>query len=467
MLPRRPPLASGAVRFLFTTLQTEETEGYVRTSDALRELGHDSAHIVFSRLGARRVARAGYPADCLPDLMAAVGATADPAAEAARIERTYGLPSLRSVWVTDIACRGRSEAWCLDWTVRHFRAMEHAFDTHRPDFLVPDIGSETMRTAAHRVALARGVPTFFLFYTLFPDPLRLYVDVPQAPIMAPEDIVEIDAAERARVEAFVATFQGRAKAIVKDRHIALTSGKLGDFARHVGVRATVERDNPYLAPHRHIRHAVLQRTRRRFAPRFYSEPVPGRKFVYFPLHVTDDFKVKRMTPHCVDQASLLEQVADWLPQGYDVVVKEHPRDVGRNDLGFLRRVSSRPNVHLVPPTIGSHDLIQRAEACVVIGSTVGIEALLYDKPVLTLGQPWYSGFGLTVDVDSFRLLPEAIGEVLAFRPDHERMLRFLSAAWARCYPGAPAGYDPSPENARTLAQTLASAVERRQSVALA
>lgn len=455
----RPRASLPAVKFLFTTFQTEETEGYLRTGAALRALGHEPVHVVFARSGARRARRHGDTAECLADLLAQVGTTDDVEREATRIERTYGLSSLRSVWVTDIACRGRSESWCVAWTVRHFRAMEHVFDTHRPDVLVPDIGSETMRTAAHAVALQRGVPTFFLFYTLFPDPLRLYVDVPQAPIMPREEVVAIDARQRARVEAFVADFKERGRAIVRDRHIAVTGSKLKDFARHVAVKATIERDNPYLTPQRHITHAVGQRVRRRKVPRLYEDRDPSRPFLYFPLHVTDDFKVKRMTPHCVDQASLIEQVADVLPQGYDLVVKEHPRDVGRNPVAFLERVSSRPNVRLVSASTSSHQLIQDAAAVVVIGSTVGVEALLYGTPVLTLGQPWYSGYGLTVDVDSFRVLPQGVGAVLDFRPDHEQVLRFLHAAWSRCYPGAPAGYDPSEENARTLAATLHRAAQ--------
>ena len=43
--------------------------------------------------------------------------------------------------------------------------------------------------------------------------------------------------------------------------------------------------------------------------------------------------------------------------------------------GFYQQFE-RPNVHLVAPTFSSPELIQGAEACVVIGSTVGIEALL-------------------------------------------------------------------------------------------
>src|SRR3712207_7450105 len=44
-------------------------------------------------------------------------------------------------------------------------------------------GSETMRTAAHAVALRREAQVLFLFYTIFPRPLRLYRDTMHAPIV--------------------------------------------------------------------------------------------------------------------------------------------------------------------------------------------------------------------------------------------------------------------------------------------
>ena len=64
--------------------------------------------------------------------------------------------------------------------------------------------------------------------------------------------------------------------------------------------------------------------RARAARPFYDELEPSRPFVYFPLHVTDDYKITRIIPHCRDQVSLVEQVADALPVGYDLVLKEHP-----------------------------------------------------------------------------------------------------------------------------------------------
>ena len=128
--------------------------------------------------------------------------------------------------------------------------------------------------------------------------------------------------------------------------------------------------------------------------------------------------------------------------------------VGRNSIRLLRRLRARPNVRLVDPHTSSHELIRRSEAVAVISSTVGLEALLYDKPVLTLGQPFYSGYGVTVDVDSFTEIREAVPALLRFRPDPERTRQFLHAAMRACLPGAPVLVDRSEENALRLAGSI-------------
>ena len=133
--------------------------------------------------------------------------------------------------------------------------------------------------------------------------------------------------------------------------------------------------------------------------------------------------------------------------------------VGRNSLALLRRLRSRSNVRLVPPHTSSHEQIRRAEGIAVISSTVGLEALLYEKPVLTLGQPFYSGYGITLDVDSFRELRAKVPELLRFRPEPEAIVRFLDAAMRRCVPGAPVLVDRSEANAVRLAGSLEAAAK--------
>ena len=445
------------MRFLFTTLQFRECAFYGRVAAELERLGHEVAHVAYSRRGAAALRRTGQRAECLTDRMAALGPIADAEAEGARIVERYGLPTLRDVWKTDWPCDGKPDAWCVKRTVRHFLALERIFDELRPDVVVPEVGSETMRTAAHEIALARDIDVLFLFYTIFPNPLRLYRNTMHAPIVAEDELRPLTADERAEVEGFITRFTAADKPIREYRAATVTPAKLRDFARHVLVSATQDRDNEYLRPQRFVTNVVRERTRTALARPLYAPLEPGRPFVYFPLHVVDDYKIKRVIPHCYDQASLIEQVAGALPHGVELVLKEHPMSIGRNRLSLLRRLRRSENVRIVAPHTSSHQLVRDAEAIAVISSTVGLEALLYGRPVLTLGQPFYSGFGVTLDVDSFREIRAAVPALLDFQPDRERTMRFLAAAMRACYSGRPVLVDDSDENARALAASLHAA----------
>jgi capsule polysaccharide export protein KpsC/LpsZ len=90
----------------------------------------------------------------------------------------------------------------------------------------------------------------------------------------------------------------------------------------------------------------------------------------------------------------------------------------------------------------------------VLSSTVGLEALLYERYVLTLGRPFFAGYGVTLDAESFREIREMVPAVLGFRPDRDRLRRFLHAAMRRCYAGVPVLVDRSQENAIALAGSI-------------
>jgi hypothetical protein len=442
------------MRVLFTTLQTYETEFYGSVGLELERRGHETAHVSVSREGARLLRERGLEARCLMDEFA------DPESweeEVARIESTYPIPHIRDVYYADRVVAGWSEERAIRRTVRHFRALERLVEELRPDVLVPEVGNETLRVVAHLVGLQRGIPVLFLLYTMFPDPLRLSVDTLHTPIVAQEDVRELTAEEREEVESFRRSFTERAKPIRDYRRWPVEPRRARLFAGHVRRKRGEDRDNEYLRPWSLLWTNVAETARGKAALPFYDELAGERPFVYFPLHVTDDYKIRKVIPHCEDQASLVEQVADALPPGHDLVLKEHPMSVGRNSLALLRRLRSRPNVRIVKPTVSSHELIKRAEAVAVISSTVGLEAFLYEKPVLTLGQPFYSGYGVTLDVDSFRELRAKVPELLRFRPDPEQIRRFLHAAMRACRPGAPVLVDRSEENAVRLAGSIEEA----------
>jgi hypothetical protein len=447
------------MRFLFTTLQTYESNFYGRVGVELARRGHEVLHVTVSRASARELREKGIDARALPDVIAALGEPTSVEDEVRRVEATYAVPHIRDVYRADWPCRRQDEAWCIYRTVQHFRGLERVFDEVRPDVVVPEVGNETIRVASHLIGLARRIPVLFLLYTIFPDPLRLYVDELHAPIVPQEEVRDLTAEERSELEAFRSSFIAAARPIRSHRRVPVEPRRIGVLAGHVRRKLGEDRDNDYLRPGRLLRTNVSEWIRARLARPFY-DPWGERPFVYFPLHVTDDYKIERIIPHCVDQVSLVVQVADALPPAYDLVLKEHPMSIGRNSIRLLRRVRSRPNVRLVGPYESSHELIQRAEAVAVISSTVGLEALLYEKPVLTLGQPFYAGYGVTVDVDSFAELREKVPKVLQFHPDPERIARFLHAAMRACYPGAPVLVDRSDENAIRLASSI-EAVARK------
>jgi hypothetical protein len=444
------------MRFLFATIQSFESDFYGTVGAELARRGHESSHLTVSRRSARALGDRGFESFCLPDLIAELP-TFGVREETARIETQYGLPSIRDVYRTDPASEGRPEGWCVQRTVEHFLALEQLFDELRPDILVPEVGTELIRTVAHHVALAREVPTLFLFYTIFPQPLRLYVDTLDAPIVPREAVRPLTAEERDEVEQFIREFTSRRTPIRAHRPVLPIGRRFRQAREYVGARLGPDRDNDYLRPGRWAGEHVLGWGRAAAARALYRSPRPGRPFVYFPLHVTDDYKIKRVIPHCADQAAIVEQIADALPPGYDLVLKEHPLSIGRNPVPLLRRLRRRPNVYLVPPRTSTHDLIERSASVAVISSTVGLEALLYAKPVLTVGRPFYSGYGITLDAGSFADLRELVPAVLRFQPHRETILRFLHAAMRRCRPGAPVLVDRSDENALRLAESLEDA----------
>jgi hypothetical protein len=448
------------MRFLFTTLQTYESDFYGRVGRELERRGHETVHVSVSREAARLLRERGLDARCLMDEIPALPEPASVADEVARIEATYPIPHLRDVYYADRAADGLDEEAAARRTVAHFRALERIVDEVAPDAIVPEVGNETIRVVAHLVGVERGIPVLFLLYTVFPDPLRLTVDTLHVPIVPPEEVRPLTPEEEAEVDAFRSAFVERARPIREYRRWRVETRRMRLFAQHVRRKRTEDRDNDYLHPWRLLALNVSETARAQAARPFYDRLDAARPFVYFPLHVTDDYKIRKVIPHCEDQASLVEQVADALPPGHDLVLKEHPMSIGRNSLRLLRRLRTRPNVRLVEPHTSTHELIRRSEAVAVISSTVGLEALLYEKPVLTLGQPFYSGYGVTLDVDSFREIRAKVPELLRFRPDPETIRRFLHAAMRACSPGAPVLVDRSDENAVRLAGSIEEAAEK-------
>ena len=109
---------------------------------------------------------------------------------------------------------------------------------------------------------------------------------------------------------------------------------------------------------------------------------------------------------------------------YRLVVKEHPSDHGRIDYSQLKEEYSEKGVIFLKK-IPMKEVLKKAELVITLNSTVGIEALLYGKPVLTLGDAFYNIKGITYTLQDYEDLASAINCALKDEFNRELVDKFL------------------------------------------
>jgi hypothetical protein len=170
---------------------------------------------------------------------------------------------------------------------------------------------------------------------------------------------------------------------------------------------------------------------RRFRLRYahYFEHIrEGEKYVFFPFHVEPELALLLYAPFHTHQSSVMQNVAQSLPWDTCLYVKEHPQAVGVKDMGFYRRVRDTPNVRMIYPHVSSRALIASSKGVVTITGTAGMEAVLMNKPAVTLGDVFYNFVPkLVTRALTIEQLPELVREFDQFQPNEAILENFVSA----------------------------------------
>lgn len=129
-----------------------------------------------------------------------------------------------------------------------------------------------------------------------------------------------------------------------------------------------------------------------------SKKIAEEKYIVFFLHYQPE---RTSLPEGRDFAQQMKIILDIhlnLPKGFKLIVKEHP-SMFRNNFNirvrfpdFYKNISKLPNVSLASLSIESFDLIDKSNGVVTITGTVGVEALLRDKPVMVYGDAQFKKF---------------------------------------------------------------------------
>lgn len=216
---------------------------------------------------------------------------------------------------------------------------------------------------------------------------------------------------------------------------------LGPALRTLGetlrIRAAVGRDDPYLtgAFAASLYRRVINPLRTKFIG-----AVAGRRlvrsadevrdpFVFYPLHVEPELVLAQWARPWLNQIEAVRNIAQSVPVGWKVVVKEHPQMAGRRLLGYYRELLRTPNVLLYDPWQSTAPLIRKCEAVFVIRGALALDAALAGKPVVCLGHSLWDVLPPHVlrMVENPYALAREFGELRrVYRYDAEALVRFVA-----------------------------------------
>jgi hypothetical protein len=93
-----------------------------------------------------------------------------------------------------------------------------------------------------------------------------------------------------------------------------------------------------------------------------------------------------------DEIELLEFAASALPEGWSLVVKEHPLMFGYREVGFYSRLKSNGSIKLVSPFVETKLLLRSAFGAVGVAGTFLLESEILGKPSWAMGHPEFEPF---------------------------------------------------------------------------
>lgn len=137
---------------------------------------------------------------------------------------------------------------------------------------------------------------------------------------------------------------------------------------------------------------LIQNNKLKKHPRFASGLGQLKSpYAFFPLHFEPEVALQVYAQNYVKkQLDLIRQIAASLPPGMSLVVKDHPRAAGYRHYSFYDELLTIQNVILADATLPAAPIIQKSDLITIISGTIGLEAALCGKPVVTFGHTEYA-----------------------------------------------------------------------------
>ena len=381
-------------------------------------------------------------------------------------EKQIGNPNLWGALVADRRVTlGQRVVMRQDYPPRHSGAemlrileeslidVERIFDAVKPDVVISFLCVSVAEYLGYLFAMSRGVkflnlrPTKVQNYVLFADDLfdpasrvqRAYESYRSQ--QAEDEYTGLARQHAEAVRAGHARYEGVLPPTRKPFRAKLRVGGLGS-----GLWNLVRQEFRYWRAFRgdyHVTDPVVGLLHRRLLNPLRAKHIHWRlrssyvsdqdlrnlDYVFVPLHPEPETTLHVRNRHCLNQIEMVRSVGQNLPVGMRVVVKDHPAAIGKRAFGYYRKLLEIPNVLLADPALEPGPLIDDAQLVATIASSVGLEALIRRKPVVSFGT---TPFSLLPDSLIRKVTPENIGRQLqdlldTHAPDDEPVVHYLAA----------------------------------------
>lgn len=343
----------------------------------------------------------------------------------------------------------------LKFLLLHFNFWEEFFEKYDVDAFYTTGTAFLALLAGMAVAQHKGVRFKVIYTTRAREPRVVFVDNYEDRWTSVNNVYEellkreLRPEEKGFAKSYLEEFRQKAKRPAYMGHSWHISGfrrpYVKEFLRRVERKIVYKwgRDRfDYVTPPP-LRRALKETkviVKRKFLTSFYFKTGQSlnKKYIFFPLQLQPEESTDIWGKWYSNQIATVEYISKALPLNYKLYVKEHKVAVGKREGLFscydkLRRL---PNVVLIHPFEDSHNLIKNADLIIVISGTVGWEALLYGKPVITLGNVFYNNSGLVHKVSNLGELKKAIRRLLKnYQLDKDKLLKYILALKYGTYEG--------------------------------
>ena len=154
--------------------------------------------------------------------------------------------------------------------------------------------------------------------------------------------------------------------------------------------------NIYVNPLKRFMSSVVFKKYRMWANRKAHFKFKRKKFskrIFYPLHVHPETTTTLYSEKTINnfsvQLDVINYLSRFIPGNFGLIVKEHPHMVGTRDSGYYKEIDNLYNVDFMPDNDSQFDAIMTSHAIITHCGTVGLEALILGKPVLTLEDSYY------------------------------------------------------------------------------